>query len=64
MTIYYDTDDEIKFIALFQDMKMRSTNSISKTIGIPERTVYIWIENIENDVDILEKNSKNANPRV
>jgi len=62
MTIYYDVEEKIRFIVLYQDMKMKPTR-ISKTIGIPERTIYRWVEKIENDFDIFEKNSKNAKPR-
>ena len=58
MTFSYVFDPKIRFIILHQDAQMKPTR-ISKITGIPLRTVYDWIEKIEDDIDIMEHQPKN-----
>ena len=63
MTFHYDLDPKIRFIVLYQDAQMKPTR-ISKLIGIPLRTVYDWIQKLEDDIDILEHQSKNFSQKI
>jgi Txe/YoeB family toxin of Txe-Axe toxin-antitoxin module len=63
MTLHYDIDPKTRFIVLYQDAQMKATR-ISKLIGIPLRTVYDWIQKVEDDIDILEHQPKNFSQRI
>lgn len=52
MVFSYDIDDKLRFIVLYQDVT-KSATRLSKLSGVPQSTIYNWINKLQNDQDIL-----------
>jgi len=63
MTLSYDIDPKTKFVVLYQDANMKPTR-ISKVVGVPVRTIYDWIQKIENNIDIFQHQTKNFGQKI
>lgn len=52
MTLEYEFDDKVRFLVIYQTVTKKAS-SIQHYTGIKIRTIYDWIQKIEEDIDIL-----------
>jgi transposase len=63
MTFTYTIDSKTRFIVLYQDAQMK-VSKISKTIGVPLRTIQDWVKKLGEDIDIFLHESKNFSQKI